>query len=257
MNPHIVDFVSDATSLGKSVAIVTNAQLLEKNLSRDLLAAGLKSITFSIDAPDQFLADKLRFGTDFSAMEENMRTFMECAADNPSVMVSVFCALSVRNIGHFEKIIDLAAKLKVRALMATDINFEQNLSESLRENNTVMYKKMLRAAISRAFSLGLPVLSIRGLEQFGLEARHYRYLLRPSEIFNREPRHQNCRSPWQCVPVNTEGGVAVCDCQPDKIIGNILNTPLDEIWNNGMMMAHRERMTGNDPPSACRACPRY
>jgi MoaA/NifB/PqqE/SkfB family radical SAM enzyme len=49
----------------------------------------------------------------------------------------------------------------------------------------------------------------------------------------------------------------VCDCQPDKIIGNILNTPLDEIWNNVMMMAHRERMTGNNPPSACRACPRY
>lgn len=257
MNPHIVDFVGDATSLGKSVAIVTNAQLLDKSLSMELLAAGLKSITFSIDAPDQCLADDLRLGTDFSLLAENIRSFMECAGNDPSVMTSIFCALSVRNIGYFEKIIDWAAALKVRALMATDINFEQNLGESLRVNNAVMYKDILRAAISRAFSLGLPVLSIRGLEQFGLAARHYRYLLRPSEIFNRESRHQNCRSPWQCVPVNSEGGVAVCDCQPDNIIGNILNTPLDQIWNGDRMVAHRERMTGNDPPSACRCCPRF
>ena len=257
MNPHIVDFVSDATSLGKSAAIVTNAQLLDKSLSRELLAAGLKSITFSIDAPDQCLADDIRPGTDFSMVAENIRSFMECAGNYPSVMTSVFCALSVRNVGHFEKIIDLAAALKVRALMATDINFEQNLSESLRENNTVENKTMFRTAMSRAMSLGLPVLSIRGLEQFGLAERHYRYLLRPSEIFNREPRHQNCRSPWQCLPVNSEGGVAICDCQPDKIIGNILNTPVDQIWNGDMMIAHRERMTGNDPPLACRCCPRF
>jgi len=257
MNPHIVDFVSDATHLGKNVGIVTNAMLLGKSISRELLTAGLKSITFSIDAPNQSLADELRFGTDFSTMVDNIRTFMEYAIDNPSITASVFCALSLQNIGHFDKIIDLAAELNLRAIMATDINFEQNLPESLLKNNNSTCRNTLRAAISRSFTLGIPVLSIRGLEQFALEARYYRYLLRPSEIFNRKPRHDNCRSPWQCAPVNSAGNIALCDCQPDKIIGNILHTPLDEIWNSNMMIEHRKRMTGNNPPSACRTCPRF
>lgn len=257
MNPHIVDLVSDAAYLGKSVGMVTNALLLERIMSRELLAAGLESITFSIDAPNQSLADELRSGLDFSKMIENIRMFMECASGYPSVKASVFCALSVRNIEHFEKIIDLAARLKVHGLMATDINFEQNISESLRENDPEMYRNALRSALSRSFSLGLPVLSIRGLEQFGLEARNFRYLLRPSDIFHRKRHHENCRSPWQCVPINSEGGIALCDCRPDKIIGNILDRPLDKIWNGDLMIAHRKKMIGHEPPGACLACPRF
>jgi hypothetical protein len=85
----------------------------------------------------------------------------------------------------------------------------------------------------------------------------YENVKRSSDIFDRKPRHGNCRSPWQCIPVNSEGGVALCDCQHDKIIGNILDMPLNEIWNSDMIIEYRGRMASNDPPFAFRACPRF
>jgi len=36
----------------------------------------------------------------------------------------------------------------------------------------------------------------------------------------------------QTVPVNVQGYVTVCDSQPEKTAGNLLNQPISEIWNN-------------------------
>ncbi|MBI4618918.1 MAG: SPASM domain-containing protein [Desulfobacterales bacterium] len=59
------------------------------------------------------------------------------------------------------------------------------------------------------------------------------------------------------MPVDVDGNVTICDCQPNRPIGNLLNRPLWEIWNGNAMVEHRRRMLSSDPPESCRGCPRF
>jgi len=84
-----------------------------------------------------------------------------------------------------------------------------------------------------------------------------RFILQSDSLFRRSPERRWCCSPWQTVPVNVEGKVTVCDCQPERIVGDLLNQSLAEIWNGEMMMAQRRDMLAQSPPAVCSICPRF
>lgn len=65
LQPDIIYFVKIATSSKSRVALVTNASKLNRTMSDKSITAGLDSISFSIDGPDQIVSNKLRHGTNF------------------------------------------------------------------------------------------------------------------------------------------------------------------------------------------------
>jgi radical SAM protein with 4Fe4S-binding SPASM domain len=102
------------------------------------------------------------------------------------------------------------------------------------------------------------VLSVWGLEEFALDTRYLDYLLlRGEQLAHRSERRTNCLSPWQTIPVNVEGNLSLCDCQPGAVIGNIHRSALSDWWNGPAMIEQRRRMLGDNPPEACRVCPRF
>jgi radical SAM protein with 4Fe4S-binding SPASM domain len=142
--------------------------------------------------------------------------------------------------------------------MLTDLNFKKNAEKTLWKNVDERIAAIVRSAVSKAFKNNLPVLSVRGLEEFGLWKRYAKFiLLPPDQLYRRSTQRAWCFSPWQTVPISVRGEVTICDCRPDASIGNILNQPLADIWNGPAMIEHRSRMLGPDPPEACRACPRF
>lgn len=51
----------------------------------------------------------------------------------------------------------------------------------------------------------------------GLRKRYKDFLLLPpDQLFHRFPKRQYCFSPWQAVPLDVNGNVALCDCQPEN-----------------------------------------
>ena len=102
------------------------------------------------------------------------------------------------------------------------------------------------------------MLSVRGLEEFGLWKRYGKYLLLPPDrLYQRSRRRAWCCSPWQTVPVNVKGEVTLCDCQPGVPAGNLFERTLPEIWNGQVFVDHRKKMLSDDPPEACSICPRF
>ena len=157
-----------------------------------------------------------------------------------------------------KQLADTVAALGVHVLMLTDLNFKQNLNDSLWGNVSEDLTASIREALSYAFSKNLPVLSVHGLEEFGLRQRYRNYLLlSPNQLFQRSHKDNWCRSPWQTIAVDVSGNAAVCDCQPENRIGNILKQPFSKIWNGNMMIDYRRRMLGANPPEACMLCPRF
>lgn len=258
LHPNIIDFVSEVSSRRRRAAIVTNAMFLDKSMSFELIKAGLNSIAFSIDGPTQETAFEARPGSDINKIVANMKMFMEISKSTRPLSTAVFTAVSRKTIPHLEELVDLVKSLGVNVLMLTDLNFAQNRANTLCENADDHTAMIVKKAISSAFSKKLPVLSVRGLEEFGMTGRYGKFLLLPpNQLYRRSLKRTWCYSPWQTVPVDVEGNITVCDCQPDKRIGNLLSRPFSGIWNGKAITEYRRQMLGGNPPETCRICPRF
>jgi radical SAM protein with 4Fe4S-binding SPASM domain len=258
LHPDIVDIVALASSQGRRTGLVTNGMCLNGTLSKGLVEAGLQSIAFSIDAPNQELASRIRPGTELDRVVNNIRQFVMISNDLRPVSKAVFSAVSIDTVPYLKDLVDVVSGLGVNVLMLTDLNYKQNLQNTLWRNTDDAMIKILHDAIRHAFSKNLPVLSVHGLEEFGLADRYKDFLLFPPEqLCRRSITRSRCFSPWQTMPVDVDGNVTVCDCRPEIIIGNILTRPFTKIWNGEEMVNHRRQMLGADPPEICRICPRF
>ncbi len=258
LHPRLDECIAFAAGQGRRVGLVTNAMLLDRERAEGLLDAGLRSIAFSLDAPDQELASELRPGTDLNRVIRNIKGFLKAAKAFPGVSTAVFTAVSRKTLPRLEELVDLVASLDVHVMMMTDLNFEQNRQETLWQGGGPGTAEAVRNAAARAFAKKLPVLSVHGLEEFGLASRYDRFLLIPPDsLCQRSAKRTWCGSPWQTIPVNVRGEVTLCDCQPDAVIGDLLSLPFDAIWNGDAMRDYRRRMLSDAPPGKCLLCPRF
>lgn len=75
LNKNIVHFVEYAKKYRHFTHLTTNATLLNRVISADLLEAGLDSITFSVDGADKITYEKIRIGAMFEETVENIKYF--------------------------------------------------------------------------------------------------------------------------------------------------------------------------------------
>lgn len=258
LHPQIIDFIKYAKTLKKKVGLVTNAMLLNTSLSKQLLDAGLDSIAFSLDGSDTELSSLVRKGTNFNKVIKNIREFVAISNTTQRISKAVFSAVSIDTVTRLKDLIDRVTELGVDVLMLTDLNFKANLDHTLWKNMNENIEVNIRKAVSYGFSKNLPVLSVHGLEEFGLEKRYHDFLLIPPEqLYQRSNYHARCFSPWQTVPIDVEGNITLCDCQPEFIIGNLFRNSFSEIWNGEAIQKYRAVMLSDEPPEACRICPRF
>jgi MoaA/NifB/PqqE/SkfB family radical SAM enzyme/dienelactone hydrolase len=258
LHPRVTDFIAMAVAQGRRISLVTNGMNLTRSLSAELIKSGLSGITFSLDSIDQEIVSQLRSGTEVNRIISSIRCFKEIASGLGNVSVAIFCALSVKTVPHLKRFMETVSGLGVDAVMLTDLNFAHNHSHSLWRNADETSISAVNEAVLAAFSRQLPVLSIHGLEVFGLDFRYRDFLLTtPFQLFERRKIHKNCLSPWQTIPVGVRGMVTVCDCQPEHTAGDLLSQPFSEIWCGKVMSDQRKRMLSTNPPSECRCCPRF
>ncbi len=258
LHPQLCDLIQYAKSLKKKVGLVTNAMLLNPEISEQLLKAGLDSIAFSLDDSDMELSSLVRKGTDFDKVTNNIKEFVKISNSTKTISKAVFSAVSVDTVLHLKKLIGQVSDLGVDVLMLTDINFKANLKHTLWQNKNKNIEETVQKAISYGFSKNLPILSVHGLEEFGLEKRYHDFLLvPPGQLYQRSTNRTWCFSPWQTIPIDVEGNITLCDCQPDMVLGNLIRDSFSQIWNGEIMQKYRAEMLDPNPPEACKICPRF
>lgn len=258
LHPGVADFISEASSRGRRVTLATNATLLTAQMSRRLIEAGLDAIVFSLDTVDAEATSAVRAGSTVETSIENIRAFVAVSSKTRPVAKAVFSAVSSSTVAHLERLVETVARLGVDALMLSDLNFPANRSHTVWKNADGKTKIIVQRAVRKAFSLGLPVLSVTGLEELAPAARYREHLLiPPARLYRRQKKRRFCLSPWQTLPVDVEGTATLCDCQPGDPIGNVLDRPFGDLWNGPRMRDHRRRMLEDPPPEACGACPRF
>jgi MoaA/NifB/PqqE/SkfB family radical SAM enzyme len=164
----------------------------------------------------------------------------------------------MRTLPFLPALIDEVAGLGVHVMMLSDLNFGENSEFTVWKHADAESLALLRKSVLRAFERKLPVLSVRALEEFNLLERYQHFLLvPPDQLAHRSLRRTYCCSPWQTAVICVDGRMTVCDCQPDRSAGNVFREAFSGIWNGTAMIDQRRRMLSDDPPEACRLCPRF
>ena len=259
LHPQLTELIAAAKARGRRVGMVTNAQLLSSQRSVEILDAGLDSIAFSLDTIDPNRLSELRAGSDLSTIETNIRDFcIEADKLTRPVSRAVFSAVSVASLDGLEDLIDRVGSLGVHVLMLSDLNFLNNQEDSLSSHVDAEHERQIRRVIAKGFSQGLPVLGVRALEDFGLAQGYRDALLLPvQQLYRRSEQHRHCFSPWQTLSINVAGEICLCDCQPERKLGNLQQQSLTSLWNGSAMREQRRRMLSEQPSSECLTCPRF
>ncbi len=258
LHPQLSKLISIAKASGRRVGMVTNAQLLTTQRSAEILDAGLDSIAFSLDTVDPGLLSELRTGSELAEIETNIRTFCDQAEKlSRPISRAVFSAVSAASFAGLEALIDRVGGLGVHVVMLSDLNFRYNQNDSLSTNINDEDEKLVRLAITKSFTQGLPVLGVRALEDFGLAHVYRDALLVPAQqLYRRSTQHRHCFSPWQTISVNVAGEVCACDCQPELKFGSLQQQSLASLWN-GSDMRRQRRLMHTQPSPECLICPRF
>ena len=119
LQPKLADWIADATKAGCETGFLSNGLLLAEEKLKKILAAGINWICISMDGATAEMYNKIRVGSDFDRVCENVANIARLRTGNiPKTMINF--VLMDLNAHQMEEIVQLAARLGVDQL-----NFKQ------------------------------------------------------------------------------------------------------------------------------------
>ncbi len=119
LQPHLADWIREATAAGCKTGVLTNGLLLNQKKSCQLMEAGLSWICVSMDGATREVYEQTRIGADFDRVCRNLSLFCDRRIDStPYVMINF--VLMPHNIHQATDIVHLAHRFGV-----DQVNFKQ------------------------------------------------------------------------------------------------------------------------------------
>jgi MoaA/NifB/PqqE/SkfB family radical SAM enzyme len=278
-HPDILDMVSRAKEIGSPVEMITNGTLLKKELSGNLIEAGLDKLWVSLDGATPECYGDVRLGALLPEVLENMSAFRRMCRTIPSPIAPsafdtrpeigiVFVAMK-RNIHELPQLLNLATEVGASRVLVSNV-----LPYTEEMNKEILYARSLSdtAYKSSMFRLDLPKLDIdedtkRSIYR-SMEARHSISLVR-SHLWEGNdycPFIEN-----GAIAVNWEGSLSPCipllhshksyfegteRSHRRYSVGNVNEHSLEELWNQPEYLSFRERVQRFEfaPCNYCGGC---
>jgi radical SAM protein with 4Fe4S-binding SPASM domain len=212
LHPHLCDMIAMIERRGIKTLLNTNATLLDENLAGRLLDAGLSYISFAFDGFTKPMYEKARRGADFDR--------------------------TLRNILGFLRLRRACGNRKPYSVLSI-----------LRLNTGAITRVEKRRFFSRFDGL-IDEIRMRDVASWGS-------VFKDTEQF--EVRHNEgvfppCSRLWSTMSIGWDGSVLPCiyDMKREFILGNLLEEPVERIWNNE---AYRTLRSARSAEPICNACP--
>ncbi|MEW6726327.1 MAG: putative heme d1 biosynthesis radical SAM protein NirJ2 [Bacillota bacterium] len=248
MREDLFELITYACSRGLRPVLGSNGTLITPAMARRLVKAGAKAIGISLDSVSSETHDRFRaVAGAWQGAVDGMR-----ACKDAGLPFQVHTTVMDWNYGEVEKLTDLAVEQGAMAhhvffLVPTGrgVNIEES---SLR---AAEYEDLLRRIMKKQAEVSIELKPTcapqftRIARQLGVQTRFQR----------------GCLAGLSYCLVNPTGGVQAC-AYLDIVVGNVRETPFDEIWRNAKVFAAlRSRKYGggcgickfNDICGGCRA----
>lgn len=280
-HPHIIEMVEQAKALGSSVELITNGTLLTKDLSEQLIKAGLDMLWVSLDgATPESYAD-VRLGAALPEVLANLTSFRqarwaECFSSffvdyhlKPQIGI-VFVAMK-RNITDIPSVLSLGSRLGGCRFLVTNV-----LPYTAEMCDEILYSRALDDVIYIPSlwgnSLELPKIDINAMTRETL----YQIMLsgHPLNFAGADFGEGNDRCPFiekGATAIRWDGDVSPCLplLHDHKTflsryertlrryeVGNVTRQNLYDLWNSPEYLSFRERVQKFDfsPCTLCGGC---
>lgn len=255
-------------SFGLGVGFYTNATLMDEKKSEKLIVIGADTVSVSLDGATKETFERIRVHAKWEPVIRNIRRLvaMRDAAKKSVPRVQIAMVLMKDNIHEFPAMVRLTKELGADRLYAMYMSkaaavLEPRMPQNDPRRTNEFLVEGQRLAKELDLALWIPALLPEPKEE-GLPKETEEKTIaetpqdNPSQMLGK--RRLYCSYPWMQYLVHNDGGVAPC-CQirdhvDGKPLGNINNTPPEQLWNSEGMVYLRQRLLADDPPGICRNC---
>jgi radical SAM protein with 4Fe4S-binding SPASM domain len=237
LHPQLKEITQYCRKKDLKISILSNLIALKQSDLEWLHEANLSLIQTSLYSMDPEIHDKIT--TVRGSFERTKRAIeMLVAADIP---VQISCPLMKANKDGYDKVLEYARKLKIKAQTDYIMMAQADLDTSNLAN---------RLSIEETEKV------IRTIYEYDLDYIDQTLMQKPKDVdlaFNKERfmaqpicgvGYDNC-----CITVN--GDVYPCAGWQDYVLGNVLESSLKEIWENSQRVKDLRKLTNASFPKCC------
>ncbi|MDM7996446.1 MAG: SPASM domain-containing protein [Acidobacteriota bacterium] len=265
-HPNILDMVREAKALGSKVELISNGTLLSKDVSTELVAAGLDKIWISLDGATPESYTDVRLGAALPEVLKNLQDLRQARwlryrpetfdlLLKPQIGI-VFVAMK-RNIADLPAVLSLATRLGSLHFMVTNVlPYTPEMQEEILYSRAVTDSIYISAPLLR--SLDFPKMDVSPATREALyqAMRGDHYLSISGAGFG----ERNNRCPFidkGSVAIRWDGEVSPCLAlmHDHRIylykyeraikrhsVGNVRDQSIDQIWNKPEYLTLRSRL---------------
>jgi len=241
LQPNLLEWVTEAENAGCETGILTNGLLLNRELAPRLIDGGLDWLCVSIDAANKEDYEKIRIGSNFDKVCENLAAVGELRRDGkPKTMINFVMMRS--NFHQVEDMVHLAARLGVDQInfrQCEVIRGEHGKGFGLFATEETKEIRRMQAELAKARSLA---------KKLNIETTAFPFTPRERPVCEQDPRDE--------VFVRFDGNVAPCInlaiggpttflgkeiLFPTEHYGLVQERDLLDLWENERCKFYRDR----------------
>ncbi len=217
LHPDIFTMASQAEVRGIKTHLNTNATLLDQDKAQKMLEAGLTSVSFAFDGFTKEMYENARRGAQFESTLQNILDF-----------------LRLKQRRGFKKPYSVLSMLRLGIVDCTD----EEKQAFVRQFDGLVDEIRLRDVASWGSTF-------KDTDDFAIRKHEGVYL--------------PCSRLWNTMSIAWNGNVLPCiyDMNQEYVLGNVHETPIEQIWNNPGYLALRMSMLGGtylDHMPLCENC---
>ncbi len=240
LNKDIFSMIDYANSRKVMVSIITNGTLLNDEIIARIVNSDIFEMGVSIDAVDKKSYEAIRVGANFDRVIGGVKKLSSELKKSKRRMNLFFAVTVLRsNVSLMPEFVKLAKSVGINRIVfqrvQTKDDFIKYYEEDFRKSKEfVDYREVMHEFIkTKPFS-----------ENLGIK------------IFFEEKKVR-CMWPWRGIYITWTGDVTPC-CMivdPKSVsLGNILETPIRRLWNNGAYRMLRKSVIRRKAIPACAGC---
>ena len=254
LRPDLPDLIAHVRRLKLRVTLTTNGTLLTRELSRQLVKAGLNSVCVSIDSPVRSIHDRIRgmpgaFKQTMAGVRELRRAAERRGVSLP---IRINTVVSRENYDTLDELPALAHELGAQSLLLMPVD-DPTGRLLLNKRRLLDYNRRIAPALAeRSVALGLmrspgeayPFGATKGELATSRKGHYARGLY----------ERQLCYAPWTHALVTADANVAPCCSAPRVTLGDLQYQSFADIWQGESYRQLRHAMRDGEPLPECAGC---
>ncbi len=247
LNESLFDLLEYTGDADMRTMMATNATLMDESMVERLLGSSVGYLQLSFDGGTKETYEATKKGADFDQVIENITILMRKKREARSRMtVFLVTAVTGLNCREVPRLMSLANQMGVDIVVVTPDLCNPTIYPDY--DCPKVPEEELLATLSEIRKLG---------KKMGITT----YLSSPKPYGRFQTQGTtSCYWPWYGMYVTCEGDVTPCSEISDPkwlgplALGNVFETPVEEIWNGSAYQEFRRRLASNDPVEFCSHC---